>query len=98
MLSAKYGVLEPDQIVEPYDETLKDKSRADRRHWSSMVLEQLTAALGNLEGVTFEVHAGAEYRDFGLSEDLLRRGATVEVPTAGLRIGEQLAFYARSGR
>lgn len=98
VLSAKHGLLVSTALVEPYDETLKTKGRAERRRWSESVLEQLDAALGDLVGTTFEIHAGAEYRDHGLMAGLLARGAHVEVPVAGLRIGEQLAFYARSGR
>lgn len=94
VLSAKHGLLKPTSLVEPYDETLKTKSRVERRRWSESVLEQLDAILGNLGGTTFEIHAGAEYRDHGLTAGLLARGAQVELPAAGLRIGEQLAFYA----
>jgi hypothetical protein len=42
----------------------------------------------------FEIHAGADYRDFGLADGLLQRGAVVTVPTLGLSQGRQLAFYA----
>ena len=95
VLSAKHGLLEPTALVEPYDETLKTKGRLERRRWSESVLEQLDAALGDLAGATFEIHAGAEYRDHGLTAGLVGRGAFVEVPVEGLRIGEQLAFYTR---
>lgn len=98
VLSAKHGLLEPTTLVEPYDETLKTKGRLERRRWSESVLAQLDAALGDVAGITFEVHAGAEYRDFGLTAGLLDRGGQVEVPVEGLRIGEQLAFYSRSDR
>lgn len=98
VLSAKHGLLEPTTLVEPYDETLKTKGRLERRRWSESVLEQLDAALGDVAGAIFEVHAGAEYRDHGLTAGLLARGARVEVPVEGLRIGEQLAFYTKSGR
>jgi hypothetical protein len=56
----------------------------------------LDAAEGDLDGVVAEIHAGAEYRDFGLAEGLRRRGCTVEVPTAGMPIGRQLQFDARA--
>jgi hypothetical protein len=93
VLSAKHGVIEPVELVEPYDETLKTKSRAHRRAWSAMVIDQLEAALGPLGDHTYEIHAGAEYRDFGLLDELRRRGVSIEIPTEGLQIGKQLAFY-----
>jgi uncharacterized protein DUF6884 len=81
--------------LDPYDRTLKDASTADRRAWSALVVGDLKRTLGNLADVTFEVHAGMEYREFGLRQGLEGEGAKVEVPARGLRMGEQLAFYAR---
>jgi hypothetical protein len=93
VLSAKYGVLDADDVIAPYDETLTNKPIAARRAWSTTVLQQLEERLGDLSGKTFEIHAGAAYRDFGLLEGLTRRGAAVEVPAAGLLQGQQLRFY-----
>jgi len=64
-----------------------------RRRWSSEVLNDLRSQLGDLGQHTFEVHAGSEYRDHGLHADLVAGGATVEIPTAELGLGSQLAFY-----
>jgi hypothetical protein len=58
------------------------------------VVEDLKRTLGNLGEVTFELHAGMEYREFGLRQGLEREGARIEIPAKGLRMGEQLAFYA----
>jgi hypothetical protein len=44
-------------------------------------------------GDIFEIHAGTEYRDFGLVEGLRTRGCKVEIPTEGMRIDHQLRFY-----
>jgi hypothetical protein len=76
----------PDELVAPYDETLTDKGRRDRRVWADLVLVQL----GRYD---YEVHAGAAYADYGLRSGLISAGAQVTMPTEGLRQGEQLAFY-----
>ena len=34
ILSAKYGLLDPDQIIEPYDLTLKGASRQFKSEWA----------------------------------------------------------------
>jgi hypothetical protein len=68
--------------------------RAAKRQWSEQVLTQLDALALDAASTVFEIHAGAEYRDFGLVAGLERRGATVEVPTARLSQGQQLAFCA----
>ena len=95
ILSAKYGLIHPDRWIEPYDQTLKDASPAQRRIWSQEVLAELTRCLGDVSGAVFEIHAGVEYRDSGIVAGLEDRGAVVEVPTEGLSLGEQLHFYGR---
>ena len=94
ILSAKHGVLDPDAVIDPYDETLKDRPSEVRRRWTQSVLAALDEQIGDFVGTAVEIHAGAEYRDHGLMDGLRDRGASVEVPTAGLRLGEQLGFYA----
>src|SRR5690606_42128252 len=41
ILSAKYGLIPENMIIEPYNETLKDKSTQERRAWAEMVLNEL---------------------------------------------------------
>lgn len=94
ILSAKHGLLSPVEVVAPYDETLKTVSADARRRWAKRVLATIDEVIADCANVVFEIHAGAEYRDFGLVVGLRDRGARVEVPTEGLRQGEQLAFYA----
>lgn len=98
ILSAKHGVLEPATVVSPYDETLKGSTRAVKRAWSRRVLDELHAELGSFGGTVFEIHAGADYREWGLVEGLRARGGSVEVPAEGLVQGEQLALYRRGPR
>lgn len=95
ILSAKLGLLAPEQVIAPYDYTLKRATAAQRRAWSGAVLEGLDAAVGSISGQVVEIHAGLEYRAFGLEQGLKARGAQVVVPTEGLSIGRQLAFYKR---
>ena len=95
VLSAKHGLVEPDRVLEPYDETLKDASVGDRRRWSAAVLAALDQALGEVRGLIFEAHAGHYYLDFGLADGLRARGADLERPTEHLGLGSQLSFYGR---
>lgn len=94
ILSAKHGLVHPADVIAPYDETLTTASTKARRAWSARVLAALAAELDQFEGITFEIHAGAAYRDFGFVDGLRDVGAQVEVPAAGLTQGQQLAFYA----
>ena len=54
--------------------------------------------LGSCAGLTFEIHAGANYADFGLVQGLreTRRGRRAACRGAAV-MGRQLAFYARAG-
>jgi uncharacterized HhH-GPD family protein len=96
VLSAKHGLVDPDTVIEPYDQALKDEPESERREWSRSVILALEAVLGDVRGAIFECHAGSAYVDHGLEAGLLARGATVERPTEGLSVGRQLAFYASS--
>jgi Family of unknown function (DUF6884) len=98
VLSAKHGLVDPDKVLEPYDETLKDAGEERRRLWSHAVLRSLERELGDLKGMSFEAHAGSAYMDHGLAEGLEARGASVERPTEGLSLGRQLAFYKQSSQ
>ena len=94
ILSAKYGLVAPEDVLEPYDETLVGKPIGFKRTWSLRVMEDIRQALGDLSRLDFEVHAGANYWAFGLRDALVSRAATVEIITEHLGQGEQLAFYA----
>jgi hypothetical protein len=98
ILSAEHGLVHPDEVLDPYDRTLKDLSTAERRQWSAQVLQKIDARIGPTSGDVLEIHAGSEYRDHGLVQGLLARESRVEVPTAGLGIGKQLQYYARLSR
>jgi len=95
VLSALHGLVDPKTILEPYDVTLTTASTQQKRAWSEQVLRSLQSELGPFRGLTFEIHAGADYRDFGLVRGLLKRGALIEVPMQHLSQGEQLQRYDR---
>lgn len=96
ILSARHGLVGPATVLEPYEESLGDAAREARRAWSARVLRQLAGQLGALGAHSFEIHAGAAYRDFGLVSGLQAMGASVEVPGEGLPIGKLLAFYGNA--
>jgi len=93
VLSARHGLVRDDEWLEPYDETLNDQSAASKRRWAEGVLAELDALGIEYPTIIFEIHAGNEYRSFGLVDGLKARGAIVVVPAAHLGQGEQLAFY-----
>ena len=98
VLSALHGLVAPGEELAPYDLKLKSLSQAERRAWSERVLTQLEAELGAVDGLAFEIHAGASYTNEGLVRGLRSRGAVVELPAAGLGEAQELAFYHESNK
>lgn len=91
ILSAKYGLVDPNSTIDPYDRTLKTMSVNSRRARASDVIEHLAPRLADVHSVTFL--AGKTYREF-LEPELRRRGLTIYVPMEGLGIGQQLSWLA----
>jgi cytoplasmic iron level regulating protein YaaA (DUF328/UPF0246 family) len=87
VLSAKYGLLEETDLIEPYNETLNNKPPAERKAWASKVLFSLSQTT-DLQSDEFIFLAGEKYRQY-----LVEHIANVSVPLKGLSIGRQLAFY-----
>ena len=62
ILSAKYGLLAPDDIIEPYELTLKKMKSAERRSWAQSVLAALRQNC-DLDADRFVFLAGVPYRE-----------------------------------
>ena len=92
ILSAKYGLVHPDEVIEPYDLTLNNLGVADRRRWANQVLGQIQALKTKPKKIV--MLAGARYREF-LEPKLKDLGIQVDVPMEGLRIGEQLSWLSQ---
>ena len=77
MLSAKHGVLDPDDVIGPYDVELGDRSAGYRHAWAEWVVAQLSDRVA-LAGVTVEVYGGVDFVQ-PLRRPLAERGAAVEL-------------------
>lgn len=87
ILSAKYGLLHPRQIIFYYNETLNEKKKNELKIWSIKVMAKLQDHLQIGDTITFL--AGKNYRLF-LEPYLISKGYKVEVPLKSLGIGSQL--------
>lgn len=92
ILSAQHGLVAPDDELEPYDLRLSATSRQYRREWGGGVVAALRKALGSIDGLSIEIHAGSAYVD-SIRDELRSAGATVVEPLAGLALGPRLAWY-----
>lgn len=84
ILSAKYGLVELGQEIEPYDLTLNNMNSSEIKRWAENVLEQLRKVC-SIDETKFIFLAGENYRRYLLPE--LKH---YKIPLEGLRIGEQL--------
>ena len=89
ILSAEYGLLDPEETASPYERTLNNMSIGERRSWARRVVEQMRERLPPCDEI--HVLAGMRYREF-IMEFLSKRAKQVRLPLEGLRIGEQLSW------
>ena len=89
ILSAKYGLLELDQVIEPYEKTLNKMDEYDKRVWAMQVLASLRRK-ADLNSDRFIFLAGVNYRKY-----LVPHMAHVEIPLEGLALGQQLQELKR---
>jgi hypothetical protein len=91
VLSAKYGLVKPDQVIQPYEETLNSKSRSEREEWAHAVWHQLKPLLNHGDRVM--ILAGSRYREF-LVPLIESFGCHVVIPMEGKSIGKQLQWLS----
>ena len=94
ILSARYGLIAPSTVIEPYNQTLNQMSKVERLAWAERVLETLRPHLKASDEVIFL--AGKNYRA-DLIRPIRELGCTILVPMEGMRIGEQLSWLGTHG-
>ncbi|MGC9575613.1 MAG: DUF6884 domain-containing protein [Desulfobacterota bacterium U4-17] len=63
ILSAKYGLLQLNDEIDPYNVTLKNMSVRERKNWASRILQELRRYC-DLERDHFIILAGNRYREY----------------------------------
>ncbi|WP_162054748.1 DUF6884 domain-containing protein [Pontibacter pamirensis] len=93
ILSAQYGLVRPDALIEPYEKTLNAMRKKERLEWADNVMKSILSNTTVGDHVVFL--AGARYREF-LAGRLSQLGYTVEAPLANMGIGEQLSWLGEN--
>jgi|ADurb_Total_1113_FD_contig_31_1619997_length_559_multi_2_in_0_out_0_1 hypothetical protein len=86
ILSAKHGLLQLDEEIEPYDMTLNRMSESEQKAWALKVVFQLEEHC-NLREDHFVILASKKYRQY-----LVPYLKSYEVPMAGFPIWKQYQF------
>lgn len=95
ILSAQYGLLEPDEIILPYERTLNKLPKSDRLAWAGGVGSRLLNILPAKASIL--MLAGERYREY-LIPFLTSHQFAVEIPMDGLSFGRQLNWLNRQLR
>ncbi|MGA4104384.1 DUF6884 domain-containing protein [Ralstonia nicotianae] len=90
ILSAKFGLIRSELVIEPYEFTLNNMVIAERRAWVTRVQLPMERSLS--AGRRCAVLAGHRYREVLM--DFLVQRYTTDVPMRGLAIGKQLRWLA----
>ena len=86
VLSAKYGLVDLENEIVPYDTTLNNMPSKEIRKWADCVIGQIKKE-ANLEKDEFIFLAGEKYRKY-----LLPQISNYQIPLEGLKIGKQLQY------
>jgi hypothetical protein len=92
ILSAKYGLVEPDTVVEPYDQTLNRMPASARRAWAKCVFADLHRVLQPGDHVM--ILAGERYRE-NLLGPIREMGCSIEIPMKGLGSYTQVSWLKK---
>lgn len=100
IVSAQYGLIDPERVIRPYDLTVSQLSEVDRAAWALCVVKAVLDELPDdvrLRDVCLELHMGADY-----AEPLVEVAQAVSLcwdwPVRGLGIGQQRAWYREATR
>jgi cytoplasmic iron level regulating protein YaaA (DUF328/UPF0246 family) len=86
ILSAKYGLVGLDEVIEPYNVTLNNMSSMEIKEWSEKVLSKMRQTI-NLDVDQIIFLAGENYRKY-----LMPYIKNYSIPLKGLGIGKQLKY------
>lgn len=86
ILSAKHGLLHPENMIKPYDKTLNDLSLYERKRWDDSIRSKLRPWKND----RIIVLAGNNYCSW------IDEGFDVQRPMAGMGIGQQLAWLKKN--
>lgn len=89
ILSMKYGLVHPEQIIDYYDVSDKHTTANYRKNWANEVYQSITNQFDNKTKI--DIYAGRKYRQY-LIPLLEKSGYFIYIPLLSKGIGEQLQW------
>lgn len=96
ILSAKHGLLSPNDVIDPYNESLMSQSDLQRQAWAEGVYKAFTARVSTAGGRVIFL-AGSAYRSH-LTPRFEAEGRKTAAPMSELGIGSQVAWLQKVER
>ncbi len=87
ILSAKHHLVPMTKVLEPYDKTLKEMPKDDKKAWAEETIKQMKSNKLNLENDQFIFLTGGEYM-----KPFKEYITNIETPMEGKRMGERLQW------
>ena len=92
ILSAKYGLVDENQILSPYNQTLCGASVQAKKDWAKKVLKQMEETF-DMDGDEFVFLAGRNYTEYLVSAIKSKYDAKIKLPLEKVgSIGKQKQF------
>jgi len=91
ILSAKYGLINPNKKISPYNETLQNKTKEERLDWTMNVLDNLGRLKKLQRRYQFIFLCGNIYSHL-IKEQLKKQKISFKDPLKGKGIGERLKW------
>jgi cytoplasmic iron level regulating protein YaaA (DUF328/UPF0246 family) len=88
ILSAKYGLLDVNEFIKPYNVTLNNMKATEIKEWSVSVFDKLI----QYSPTQIDFYTGEKYRKY-LIPLLEQEGVDYNIPLKGLGIGQQMQYY-----
>ena len=86
VLSAKYGLVPIDKVIEPYEKTLNNMNKNERVEWANEVLSELSK-VSDIMKDEYYILAGKNYY-----ENIVTKLKNVKIVMEGLQLGQRLQF------
>lgn len=88
IMSFKYGMITPDQVIEPYDMNIHMEPLPVRVRWKRMVMQQIQDLVETYQPSVVGLYVGKADQDW-LIKTFGGRGAKVIIPWAGKGTGQR---------
>jgi hypothetical protein len=89
ILSAEHGLVDPNEVIAPYEKTLNKMGVSDRQIWAARVIQQIERS--NLSAEEVVIFASAKYRE-NLMPWMQERFRKVIVPMERMEFGRQKSW------